>query len=201
MTKTIYMIVWTLGFAGLILALPGIVLAASGGESPDPLVFDIDLAICTLIIFLVLLAVLWKFAWGPIVAGLDKREQGIADNIAAGERSRQEAQKYLEEYEKKIAEAANEVRAMVEEARRDADHTKQEILAQARSESQTERDRALREIDSATDQALKQLAEASANQAVDLAGKIIRAQLKPADHADLIKDALANFPRGIPGNN
>ena len=36
---------------------------------------------------------------------------------------------------------------------------------------------------------------------VDLAGKIIRAQLKPEDHANLIKDALANFPKGNPGNN
>ena len=54
---------------------------------PNPLEFRTDLAIWTGIVFLVLLLVLWKFAWGPIASGLDQREQAVADQIAAAEKS------------------------------------------------------------------------------------------------------------------
>ena len=111
---------------------------AGQADRPDPLAFDPDLAIWTAIVFLVLLGVLGKFAWGPIVDGLEKREQTIADNIAAAERASEEAKAMLAEYEAKLAGAADEVRAMLEEARRDAEHTKQEILAEAKSARQAE---------------------------------------------------------------
>ena len=56
-------------------------VAAAEEANATPLAFDPDLAICTAIVFVALLAILWKFAWGPISAGLDKREQSIAGNI------------------------------------------------------------------------------------------------------------------------
>ena len=169
--------------------------------TPDPLIFDIDLAVWTLVVFVLLLAILWKFAWGPIAGALDQREQGIHDHIAAAERANEEAKRNLADYEKKLAEASNEVREMIEEARRDADHTKQDILAQAKSESAAERDRALREIETAKGAAIKQLAETSANLAVDLAGKIIKKKLNPEDHSELIRNAVDGFPAGNPSEN
>src|SRR5690606_35275777 len=57
------------------------------GVNEDPTHVAPDLAVYTFIIFLLLLGVLWKFAWGPIAAALDKREQKIADHIAAAEKS------------------------------------------------------------------------------------------------------------------
>ena len=59
-----------------------------------------DLAIWSFVVFLVLLAILTKFAWGPIVAGLAKREQGIEENIAAAKRANEEAKKVLADYDK-----------------------------------------------------------------------------------------------------
>jgi F-type H+-transporting ATPase subunit b len=175
-------------------------------ESPqalaiDPLIVDPDLAIFTFIVFVVLLIVLKKFAWGPIVKALEGREQSIADHIAEAERSHQEAKSLLAEYERKLASAANEVRELLEEARRDAEHTKQEILAEAKAGAATERDRALHEIEAATDQALKALAERSAELAVELAGKILQTKLTPADHARLIEEAMAKFPASTPSAN
>ena len=175
--------------------------ANSGPSLEDPSELKWDLAIWTTVVFLLLLAVLWKFAWGPIAAALDQREQGIHDQIAAAERANEEAKQNLANYEKKLAEASNEVREMIEEARRDADHTKQEIVAQAKSESAAERDRALREIETAKSGALKELAETSANLAVDLAGKIIQTKLNPADHSELIRKAIDGFPAGRPSEN
>jgi F-type H+-transporting ATPase subunit b len=171
------------------------------GVSSAPEEFKRDLAIYTFVVFLLLLAILWRFAWGPIIDGLEKREHGIAENIAAAERSHEQAKLMLAEYERKLAASADEVRAIIDEARRDAEHTQQEILAKARADAQAERDRSLREIETARDQALKELGERSANLAVDLAGKIVRAQLNPADHTRLIEEAMARFPNGTPSKN
>jgi F-type H+-transporting ATPase subunit b len=160
-----------------------------------------DLALWTFVVFLILLGVLWKFAWGPIVAGLDKREQSIHDHIAAAERSHDEAKALLADYERKLTSAAEEVRGMLEEARRDAESTKLQILAEAKAGAEAERQRALRDVEAATDAALKQIAEQGANLAVDLAGKILGAKLNAADHDRLIADAVAKFPTMAPSSN
>lgn len=152
-----------------------------------------DLAIFTFVVFLLLLGILYKFAWGPISAGLEKREHRIAEHIAAAERSHQEAKAMLAEYERKLAAAQDEVRAILDEARRDAEHTHQEILAKAKAEAAAEAARARHDVETARDQALKQLIETSANLAVDLAGQILKAKLSPADHSKLISEAVAKF--------
>lgn len=168
------------------------------GELPheagaSPLSFDEDLAVWSLVVFLILLVVLWKFAWGPISEGLDKREQGIADNIAAAEQKHEEAKQLLVQYDKRLAEAAGEVREIIEEARRDAEHTQREILAKATEDAQAIQDRARREIETATSAALKELSERSASLAVELAGKIVQSHLSQEDHARLIDDAVNRF--------
>jgi F-type H+-transporting ATPase subunit b len=164
------------------------------GVSDSPVEFKSDLAIFTFIVFLLLLGILAKFAWGPISEGLEKREHHIAEQIAAAERANAEAKEMLAQYERKLASAQDEVRAIIDEARRDATHTQQEILAQARADAASEMDRAKREVETAKDQALRELAETSAKLAVELAGKIIRAQLDPNQHAQLISEALSRFP-------
>ncbi len=167
-----------------------------GHEDPSPLTVDFDLAIFTVVIFAILLGVLWKFAWGPISAALDLREKKISDNIAAAEQLNQEARKLLAEYESKLTAAREEVRGILDEARRDAEHAGQEIVAKARADAQAETQRGKHEIETATAQALNELAQTSANLAVDLAGKIVGAKLTASDHAKLIEESLASFPQG-----
>jgi F-type H+-transporting ATPase subunit b len=99
----------------------------------------------------------------------------------------------LAEYERKLAAAQDEVRAILDEARRDAQHTQEEILARARADAAIEAARAKHEVETARDQALKQLVETSANLAVDLAGQILKTKLGPAEHSQLIADAVAKF--------
>jgi F-type H+-transporting ATPase subunit b len=165
-----------------------------GGVSDSPVEFKGDLAIWTFLVFLLLLGILGKFAWGPISQGLERREHHIAEQIASAERANADAKEMLAQYERKLASAQDEVRAIIDEARRDATHTQQEILAQARADAATEMDRARREVETAKDQALRELAETSAKLAVELAGKIIRAQLDPNQHAQLVSEALSRFP-------
>jgi F-type H+-transporting ATPase subunit b len=152
-----------------------------------------DLAVWSWIVFLIVLFVLWRTAWKPILAGLKKREDQIAENIAAAQRQHDEARRLLEQYERKLAGAASQVREIMDEARRDAQHTQQEIIARARAEAQTEKNRTLVEIDTARQQALKDIAEKSTDMAIDLAGRIIRAKLSPADHKELIQEAVGRL--------
>ncbi len=156
--------------------------------------FKSDLAIYTLIVFVVLLAVLGKFAWGPIMDGLAKREQAIADTIDDATRSAEDAQKQLQAYQTQLASAADEVRDLLDKARRDAETQKQEIVTQAQETAKFEKDRAVKEITAAKNQALAELARESVDTAVGLAGKIIRRQLNAADHTQLIEESLRRFP-------
>jgi F-type H+-transporting ATPase subunit b len=166
----------------------------------DPLSVDPDLAVWTFIVFALLLMVLWKFAWGPIVAGLEKREDSIEHNIAEAQRQHDEAKQLLVDYEAKLAGAADQVRGILDEARRDAEQTKQSIIAEAKSGAESERLRGLRDIEAATDAALQSLAERSAQLAVELAGKIVHSSLNAKDHTKLIQEAVARFPAAASKN-
>jgi F-type H+-transporting ATPase subunit b len=161
--------------------------------SPNPLAVDPDLAIWTLVVFLLLMFILGKFAWPQITAALEERERKIADNIARAEALQNEAKRLLAEHEAQLAAAAGEVRALLEEARRDADHTKKAIEAEGQKAAKEELERALREIHRARDAAVQELAVTSANVAIDLAQKIIREQLTPEKSKQIVRDAVAKL--------
>jgi len=191
---------WLVVPVGLVLGLsPAVAMAADGGA--DPLIIDVDLAVCTAIVFMVTLAVLWKFAWGPIAEGLTRREQAIADNIAAAENAAADAHTLTSQYESKLAGAADDVRKIMDEARRDAEHTAQQIVDKAQAKAVEEGGRMLREVATAKDSALKEISDRGSNLAVDLAGKIVRRELTEGDHADLISKAQSDFVSVKPSKN
>ena len=174
-----------------------------GGGDVDlnPLDWKSDLAIWTGAVFVLLLLVLGKFAWGPIADGLDKRESRIAGEIQAAEKANADAKAQLEEYQRKLAAAGDEVRQLIEQAKRDAEAAGQVIAQKARDEADAEKRRAVEDIELATAGALKELAELSANLAVDLAGKIVKQRLSAAEHSVLISEAVAKFAKLEPGKN
>lgn len=167
----------------------------SAGEhgAPNPVSLDPDLAIVTALIFLVLLAVLGKFAWKPIVEALDHREHSLADQLAEAKRNQESARQLLADHEKRLAGAALEVKQMLDQAKSEAETQKVQILEAAQAAASAEKDRAVREIHAARNAALQDLANKSVDTAVDLAGKIVRRQLSNEDHAKLVGDALERF--------
>ena len=96
--------------------------------------FTADLALWSLIVFVLFLFILKKFAWLPMIEGLDKREAGIRKAIADAEDGRRKSQALLAEYEQKLKTAEQTVQAMVAEARRDAERTSQDLIASAQRE-------------------------------------------------------------------
>jgi F-type H+-transporting ATPase subunit b len=125
--------------------------------------------------------------------GLAKREQGIADTIAATRAANEEAKQMLASYERRLAEASDEVRGMLEEARRDSEATRLAIVAEARKAADDEQARAKREIGLARDEALSTIAERAGELAVDVAGKFLRDKLSTDDHARLVRDSVASI--------
>ena len=171
-------------------------ILASGGEGDanlNPMEFFSNTAIWTLVIFLVVVAILYKFAFGPIAKALDEREQGILGNIASAQKQNEEAKALLKQYQEKLDASKEEVRQIIENAKKDAQRQAEDIVAKAREAAGLERDRAMKEIEGATKSALQSIAERSATLATNLAGKMIRAEVKPEQHRHLIDAALQEF--------
>lgn len=163
---------------------------ASVSEAVNPLDFRQDLALWTAVVFVGVLVVLRAFAWKPIVQALDRREEHIRREIEEAEQANAEARRLLSEYQAKLNQVENEVRAMIERAKQEAQQAGQALIDKARREAEEEYRRKLLEIERATDRALQELAQRGASLAVDLAGKLVAARLDPAAHARIIEQAL-----------
>ena len=170
--------------------------ANASDELNSPAELRFELTIATMVVFLLLVALLGKFAWGPISQGLDKREQHIATMIADAERNAKETQLRLHELEARLAAQAEEARQALSAARREGEIVKEKLVGEAQAAAQAEKDRALDDIRAAKNAALREIAQKSVNTAVDLAKSLIHREVNAGDHAQLIKDSLAQF-----GNN
>jgi len=159
----------------------------------SPAEFRSDLAIWSLAVFGLLMALLGKFAWKPIMEGLDKREKGIEHQIAETKAANEEAKRMLVSYERRLAEASDEVRGMLEEARRDSEATKQTIIAEARKAAEDEQARAKHEIGLARDEALSSIALKAGDLAVEVAGKFLREKIGKEEHSRLVRDSVASL--------
>jgi len=161
---------------------------------PSPADIRFDMSIYSALVFFLLLAILAKFAWGPISHGLEKREHGIEQKIAEAHNAAKMATEQLKAYEVRLAAATEEAGKIIGQARKDAEVAKDRIMAEAAQAAQRERDRAVSDITTAKNQALQEIAEKSVNTAIALAGNIIRREVRPEDHSALITDALNQFP-------
>ena len=166
-----------------------------GHPTGVPLGWKADLALFSLITFVLFVAVLGKFAWGPMIQGLDKRELGIQKAIDDAEEGRREAQAMLAEYEQKLKAAEQTVQAMVAEARRDAERTSQDLIANAQREVGLIRDRAKDDIRQATDTALAEVFTQINSQVVLAAEHVLGRALDEADQDRLVGQALAEISR------
>jgi F-type H+-transporting ATPase subunit b len=166
-----------------------------GHPTGVPLGWKADLALFSLITFVLFVAVLGKFAWGPMIQGLDKRELGIQKAIDDAEEGRRKAQAMLAEYEQKLKAAEQTVQAMVAEARRDAERTSQDLIANAQREVGLIRDRAKDDIRQATDTALAEVFTQINSQVVLATEHVLGRALDEADQDRLVGQALAEISR------
>ena len=182
---------WPATFAGsLILVASGAAWAAEPGAETNIFNADIGNFVFTLLVFGVVLYILRKFAWNPLLEVLSKREAGIREAIEAAQRGHAEAERLLAEYKTQLDRAREEATGIVAEGRRDAEVAARRVQEQARRESEEILARARREIQLATDSARKELHNEASELAVMVASRIIRKQLSAADQRELVAESL-----------
>ena len=153
---------------------------------------DVDLALWSLVTFAVFVVVLRKLAWGPMIEGLDKRESRVLQNISEAETARVKAEKMLAEHAAKLEKVQDEVRGILAESRRDAEHTKSEIMAVAQREAEAAKQRAVQDIERARDQALDELFNHMGRCVREATEQVVGRSLTDADYERLIDEALAS---------
>lgn len=161
----------------------------------DPITWKTDLALFTLITFLLFLFVLKKLAWKPLIEGLDKREAKIFGALSEAEVARQKATKLLEEHQSKLDKVQDQVREILAEARRDAETTKTDIIATAQKEAEATRKRAIVDIERARDAALDDLFDHMEKAVGQATQTVVGRSLSGADHDRLIRESLAEFTK------
>jgi F-type H+-transporting ATPase subunit b len=165
-----------------------------GGSKPDILEVQPSLALWTVVVFIGLLLVLRKFAWGPLSEALHKREEHLEHVLLETERARNESEKLLAEHRRQLEQATEQVRALLDEARREAQASGDEIVRKAQAEADDAKQRAERDIGSARDQALNEIWNKAADLAVTVAGRVLSKNLTPEDHRRLVDSAIGELP-------
>jgi F-type H+-transporting ATPase subunit b len=156
----------------------------------DPSEWKADLAIFTLIVFLILFAALYKTAWPKISTALDEREAGIRRAIADADKARDDAVAALKAHQAKLDSVQEEVKEILAEARRDAERTKNDIMTSATTEATATKNRAIAEIERAKDQALNDLFSRMADQVAAATSQVVGRSVTSDDQSRLIREAL-----------
>ena len=141
--------------------------------------------------FLVLLFLLKKFAYKPILNMLDERKKSIEDAINNAETAKTEAEKMRKEYETRLAEAKQEAQEVMAKATKLGDEMKNEIVANAQSEATKAIQKAQEEINREKDQAIAALRDEVAVLAVMAAGQVLGKSISVEDHEKLVKEFVS----------
>lgn len=179
--------------AVLLLMLGVTELAWAAQGSSNPLDFKTDLGIWTAVIFVLLLVVLGKYAWGPMLEALKKREDSIRLAVDEAKLAREEMKRVRAECQADIAKSHEQVAKMMDQARRDAQQLIDDMRAKGTADIQTERLRLRREIDLARDQALQEIWTQAAQLATLISAKALGRAVTPDDHTRLVDEALAEL--------
>jgi F-type H+-transporting ATPase subunit b len=152
---------------------------------PDPGLF-----IWTILTFLVLVALLAKFAWRPLLQALDSRQATIRKSLDDAQQAGRELERLTQESAEIIRTARAEAESIISRSRLDADRLREEMKQKARGEADYIVRDAQRQIQLQTGQALQQIRKEAAELSVMIASKILQRSISKEDNERLIDDAL-----------
>lgn len=182
---------WT----GLTLAMPVMAYAAPEGDhvDGDPMSIMYLEMIWAAVVFLIFAGILGFVVWPKILGALQAREQKLEGDLVGAETARKQADAALAEYKAKIAEAQQEARKVVDDAKKAAERAAALIKSETESEIAKLRDRASAEIVAAKEQAVIEIHSQTAELATLVAGKILQREINAADQQRLVQESLAEL--------
>ena len=152
---------------------------------PDPGLF-----IWTILTFLVLLWLLAKFAWRPLLQALESRQELIRKSLDDAQEARRELERLHVESAQILKEARVQADSIITQTRSDGERLREEMRQKARTEADTIVRTAERQIQLETARALQQIRHEAADLSVMIASKLIQRNLSKEDNERLIEDAL-----------
>lgn len=143
-----------------------------------------------LVAFIVLMLLLKKYAWAPLMKVMQDRENHIANEIENAEKARIEAEELLEKHRQMVKEARLETQRFIEEAKKQGEIQKENIIEAARLEAERLKEAAKAEIEQEREKAVAALREQVASLSVLIASKVIEKEIDEKDHEALVQEML-----------
>ncbi len=151
------------------------------------------MVIWTWITFAVLLIVLRKIAWKPLLNVVEQREKTISDSLQKAEEARAEAEKMMLEQQEKLASAQEEIQQMIKDSKQMAEKARNDMLEQARQEAAKIVERAKSDIDKERQMVIASLRQEVAELVVDATAKLVGVVVDKSQHKKLIDESIAKF--------
>ena len=148
------------------------------------------LYIWSLVIFLLVLLILKKYAWKPLLDFLDQREKEISDSLAMAESAKADLEKVKEESEKILNEAKNQGKSIVTDSKQKAEDSANKILNDAQAKSDEFVLDAKKKIDVEKKKAIKEIKEEVVGLSLDLASQVLQRNVKDEDNNKFVDSSL-----------
>ena len=145
--------------------------------------------------FLILVAILAKYAYGPLVHFLDERSKQISNNIAEAKKTREDAEKNLEQSTEELNEAKRHALEMKKETKRQTEELRERTLREAEEKASALISQSREDISEEIKQAKAKLKEFVARASVAIASKIIKREIKEEDHKELLEENVENLKK------
>ena len=165
------------------------VVAAETAPS-NPILPDTSELVWATLSFLILLVLMWKFAFPGVKKAMDARTERIRTNLDDAERVKTEAQTILEEYQRQLSDAKSEANRIIEEARQTADSLRRDLMTRAESEVAELRQRSQEDIQAAQERALAELRARVAEIAIGAAEVVVKKSLDRQTNLQLVEEYI-----------
>lgn len=163
--------------------------ASEGGGGGNPIALDYTY-FSQIASFLILVWILKKFAWKPLMNMMEKRRQFIEDNLANAEHERKEAERIRLEYQGEMLKARQDAQVIIEKATKNSEERAAEILVEARKETEKMKQAALADIERERDRAISDVRAQVVDMSIAVAEKIIQQKLDMKGHEALIEQFI-----------
>ena len=145
--------------------------------------------------FLLLLVLLKKYLWGPLIENLDRREKMINDAVTKAEEALSKSEEAQKDYNEKLAEAREEVRQIVAAGKESAEKSKADILEEANKKALALVEKAKKEIDTERAEAIGQIKQVVVDISISAAEKLLKRNLKAEDQISLIEETMKSMDK------